>query len=109
MSAMPAIYQRPLFESRVERVFSSWITTDAGRIVEAEVIRMARLDKAAGYRRGEVNYYFATIRRNTRGLGRDGEGYVVNNSMRSLLVRRVLARCPDLAGFFETRALRGAA
>lgn len=104
-----SLYQRPLFESRVEAAFREWIETPAGRYVEAEVVRMARQDKANGYRRGEINYYFATIRRNTRGLGRDGEGYAVNNSRRAQLVRKVMREQRDLDGYFETRDLRGRA
>ena len=96
-------------ESRVERAFAEWIETPAGRYVEAEVVRMARQDRADGYRRGEINYYFATIRRNTRGLGRDGDGYAVNNSRRAHLVRKVMREHADLGSFFETRDLRGRA
>ena len=94
-------------QSRVERAFAQWIATPPGQYVEREVIRLAREDKAAGDRRGELNLYLALVRRSARGLQRDPAGFRCNNSHRSLLARRIMAACPDLAGFFETRPLRG--
>ncbi len=96
-------------ESRVERAFAAWITTDAGCYVEREVTRLAMEDRAFGQRRGEMNLYLALVRRASRGLTKDSEGYACNNSYRSLLARRVMQTCPDLTGFFEVRALRGRA
>jgi len=94
-------------QSRVERAFRDWIDTAPGRYVEAEVARLAREDKAAGDRRGEINLYLALVRRASRGLTKDREGYACNNSYRSLLARRLMARHPELAGYFRTRELRG--
>jgi hypothetical protein len=94
-------------ESRVERAFAEWIETEAGRYVEAEVVRLATEDRAAGDRRGEINLYLALVRRSSRGLTKDREGFRCNNSWRSRLARRIMARNVVLAGFFETRALRG--
>jgi len=93
-------------ESRVERAFTAWIDTAPGRYVEAEVARLARDDKAAGDRRGEINLYLALVRRSSRGLTLDREGYRCNNSHRAMLARRLMER-PELAGFFEIRDLRG--
>jgi hypothetical protein len=94
-------------ESKVERAFAAWIETPAGRYVEAEVARLAREDRAAGDRRGEINLYLALVRRSSRGLTKDRAGFRCNNSFRSLLARRVMSHFPDLAGMFETRELRG--
>lgn len=94
-------------ESRVERAFAAWIDTAAGRYVEAEVARLARDDKAAGDRRGEINLYLALVRRSSRHLTLDAQGYRCNNSHRSLLARRLMETRDDLAGYFETRPLRG--
>ncbi len=94
-------------ESRVERAFTAWIGTAEGRYVEREVVRLAREDKAAGDRRGELNLYLALVRRSARGLRRDPAGFRCNNSHRSLLARRIMQSNPDLAGFFEVRPLRG--
>ena len=104
----PAQKQRALpGESRVERAFRDWIDTAPGRYVEAEVARLAREDKAAGDRRGEINLYLALVRRSSRGLTLDREGFRCNNSHRSLLARRLMEARPELAGFFEVRPLRG--
>ncbi len=104
-----SLYQRPLFESRVEAAFREWIATPAGRYVEAEVTRLALEDRRAGDRRGEINLYLALVRRSSRGLTKDRDGYRCNQNHRAFLARRLMARVPELAGFFETRALRGAA
>lgn len=93
--------------SRVERAFAEWIETPAGQYVEREVLRLAREDKAAGDRRGEINLYLALVRRSSRGLTPDAAGYRCNNSYRSLLARKVMREHADLDGFFETRDLRG--
>jgi hypothetical protein len=94
-------------ESRVERLFAEWIESEPGRYVEAEVARLALEDRAAGDRCGEINLYLALVRRASRGLTKDREGYACNNSYRSLLARRLMARHPELAGYFRTRELRG--
>lgn len=94
-------------ESRVEREFAQWIETPAGRHVEAEVVRLAREDKADGERFGEVNYYFAKIRRESRHLTKDRRGFRCNHNHRKYLAERVMERNADLAGFFRTRELRG--
>ena len=94
-------------QSRVRRLFDAWIGTEQGRRIEAEFVRLALEDKAAGERRGEAGYYFSTIRRLTRGLGRDAQGFKCNHIYRSHLARRVMERNADLAGFFETRRERG--
>ena len=93
-------------ESRVERAFRDWIDTAPGRYVEADVARLAREDKAAGDRRGEINLYLALVRRSSRHLTLDAQGYRCNNSHRAMLARRLMER-PELAGFFEIRDLRG--
>jgi len=105
--ALPAPRQSALpGESRVERAFTAWIDTAPGRHVEAEVARLAREDKAAGDRRGEINLYLALVRRSSRHLTLDAQGYRCNNSHRAMLARRLMER-PELAGFFEIRDLRG--
>ena len=101
--------QAILFESRVERAFSEWIETPAGRYVEAEVARLAREDRAAGDRRGEINLYLALVRRSSRGLTKDRAGYACNQNHRAYLSRRLMERIPALRDFFLIRELRGRA
>ena len=93
--------------SRVERAFSAWIETPAGRYVAAEVTRLAREDRAAGDRHGEINLYVALVRRNSRGLTKDRFGYACNNSYRAQLARKLMREHSELAGFFKIRDLRG--
>jgi len=95
--------------SRVERRFAEWIETPAGRYVEAEVLRLALERRRAGRRRGEINLLCALVRDQSYGLGKDEQGYAVNNSYRSLLARRLMAEHPEFEGWFETRDLRGVA
>lgn len=94
-------------QSRVERAFASWIDTPAGRHVEGEVARLALEDLRAGDRRGEINLYLALVRRASRGLTKDAQGYVCNNNHRALLARRLMDSIDELRGFFRTRDLRG--
>jgi len=34
----------------------------------------------------------------------DGDDFKLNNNFRAFYARKIMAECPDLAGFFETRA-----
>jgi hypothetical protein len=95
--------------SRVERRFAEWIETPAGRYVEAEVLKLAREDLADGYRRGEINLYLALVRRASRQLTKDRQGYACNQNHRAYLARRLMAGHGELRGFFLTRDLRGVA
>jgi hypothetical protein len=101
-------YRLPL-QTRVERVFAEWIETDDGRTVEAEVVHRARLLLASGIRRWGISSLWETIRYDRTIAIHGGAGYEwrLNNSYRSLLARRVMARYEDLRGFFEVRELRG--
>jgi hypothetical protein len=95
-------------ESRVERAFREWIDSEDGQVVEAEVICRARLLKARGLRRWGIASLWEAIRYDST-LALQGEegAWRLNNSYRSLLARKVMADQADLAGFFETRELRG--
>jgi len=95
-------------ESRVERAFAAWIASEDGRVVEAEVIRRAMLLRARGYKHWGIASLWESIRYDyTLALQGEAGAWRLNNSYRSLLARRIMAACPDLAGFFETRPLRG--
>jgi len=87
----------------LEVAFAEWIVTPAGCHVEAEVLRMAREDLAAGDLFGEINLYLALVRRSSRGLTPDREGYACNNSYRALLARKLMREHQELDGFFKTR------
>lgn len=100
-------------ESRVERAFADWIGSEDGQTVEAEVVRHALLLRAAGEKRfgmaaiWEVIRYDRAVRLDRATVSPDA--WRLNNDFRSLMARRVMQRVPSLAGFFETRGLRGRA
>jgi hypothetical protein len=94
-------------ESRVERAFNEWIQTADGRRVEGECVRRSRRLMARGVSHYGIAALFESIRYDWHiGLLGDGE-YRLNNNHRSLLARHLMDLYPDLAGFFETRELRG--
>ena len=96
-------------ESRPERLFARWIETPEGQAITRMVRQFALERVRAGRRRGEINYLCAKVRDETLGLGKDEQGYAVNNTIRAHLARYLMEREPELAGWFETRTLRGRA
>jgi hypothetical protein len=93
-------------ESKVERAFEAWVTSEDGRIVEAEVVRRARRLLANGKTRFGIAALWEAMRYDAAVDVSCGE-WKLDNSYRSLLARRVMTRYSDLEGFFETRELRG--
>ena len=94
-------------ESRPERLFARWIETPEGQAITRMVRQFALERVRAGRRRGEINYLCAKVRDETLGLGKDEQGFAVNNTIRAHLARYLMEREPELAGWFETRTLRG--
>lgn len=93
-------------DDRVERAYREWVATEDGRIV-AKAIRDRALELR---RRGWTRYgiqALAEVARFDRALlvGPDAAGYRVNNSHLSRLSRDLMEHYPELAEFFETRAL----
>ena len=77
-------------------VRSEWSVRDRALALRDRGVRrygIAGLFEAARYAR-------------THSLGRDDEGFALNNSYRSRLARRLMADHPELDGMFETRELR---
>ena len=95
-------------QSRVERAFSAWIQSESGQAVEGHVVRYARMLRGRGVKHYGIAGIWERIRWDFT-LTRGDEPFKLNNSFRSLMVRRVVERLPELAGFFETRPLRGRA
>ncbi len=95
------------FESRVEREFNDWIRSPDGLHVYLEAVdRCYRLRKR-GVKHYGVKAIFESIRYDwTVGLLGDGE-FRLNNNHTSLLARFIMAKHPQLEGFFEIRVLRG--
>lgn len=95
-----------------EQILDGWIT--ANPEAYAGIVWLADRDAAAGLR-GSIGYYAELLRRPrdwpaglrtimSRGVTRpEGHVYVINNSIRALLVRRIAAEHPRIADVFETR------
>jgi hypothetical protein len=97
-------------QSRVERAFAGWIRTEDGQVVEAAVIGRARTLLASGTRHYGIAGIWEAIRYDfTLALKGEAGSWRLNNSFRSLLARKVMSENADLAGYFETRSLRGLA
>lgn len=97
-------------ESRVERAFAEWVSSEDGRIVEAEVVRRARALRVRGIRHWGIASLWEAIRYdNTLALQGEAGCWRMNNSHRAFLARLVMERYADLRGFFTTRDLRGRA
>jgi len=95
-------------ESRVERAFASWIGSEDGRVVEAEVIRRAMLLRSRGIQRWGIASLWEAIRYDsTLALHGEAGAWKLNNSFRAHLARKVMADVPQLGGFFSCRDLRG--
>lgn len=97
-------------QSRVDRAFAEWISSEDGELVEAEVVRRARALLSVGVRRWGIASLWEGIRYdNTLGLHGEAGAWRLNNSHRALLARRVMTNYPELREFFTTRHLRGRA
>lgn len=73
-----------------------------------ELVRLARRAKARGHRRMGIELCFGALRWN-RLMATTGEsGFKLNDHFTSRYARLLMAREPDLNGFFETRELRSA-
>jgi hypothetical protein len=93
--------------SIVARQFNSWITSEDGRRVFREALVRSLKLLSKGVTRYGIAAIFDSIRYDwSVGLLGDGE-YRLNNNHRSLLAREIMLTEPRLAGFFETRTLRG--
>ena len=104
---LPARYMRSLWQPTLQDRFEDWLRTDNGLTVYLDV-----RDRAFALLRSGVHHYgiaalFEAARyERTLSLGRDFEGFRLNNSYRSRLARRLMDDYPDLEGFFETRGLK---
>jgi hypothetical protein len=72
--------------------------------VFGEVVRLCRQMKAAGARRWSVKAAFEVLRyqMQLQTVRLPGE-FKLDNSHTAPMARRIIAECPDLADFFETR------
>lgn len=88
--------------------FRQWLLTTNGRRVKAEVAHRALLLRRRGVAHYGIGAIFESIRFDYAAglLGKDPEGYRLNNNYRSRLARLLADEHPELRGFFEERRLR---
>lgn len=70
--------------------------------VLTELVRICRRVKANGYDRWSIDAAYQVLRYN-RMIRTRGDAFKLNDHYRALYARKIMAECPDLAGFFEIR------
>lgn len=92
----------------LQREFEEWLASKDGRAVYVEAVSRARRLLARGYRHYSMDALYHSIRFDwSVKVGPDADGFKLNDHHTSRLARRIMADFEDLAGFFETRQLRG--
>ncbi len=74
--------------------------------VYEELVKLARHAKQRGFAHYGIGALYEVFRWERGPTTKDDDGYAVNNNYRAIYARRIMAECPDLAGFFTTRARR---
>lgn len=88
--------------------FEDWLASDDGQTVYVEILRRALRLKEAGWKHYSVDALVHAVRfdRSVQ-VGPDADGWKISDHHSSRLARLLMEREPMLAGFFETRQLRG--
>ena len=91
----------------IQESFEAWLQTKDGETVLIEAWKRAKRLKAAGRKHYSMDAILHAIRFDRDVLlGKDEDGYRINDHTSSRLARLLMERDPDLAGFFELRKLR---
>jgi len=94
-------------ESRLQRRYREWRLTPNGEAAFA-MVEQAALAKAAHGESFGIASLAEELRHDTeRPVGRDGDGFKVNNSFRSLLACELVSKHPHLRHYIEMRPLAG--
>lgn len=93
-------------DSAIETAYRAWLRTEDGGTISRHIRDRAK----ALVDRGFTHYGIAALFEAARfdrdlDVGPDVEGWKLNNNHRSRLARDLMAKYPELAGFFETREL----
>ena len=98
--------QQSLFEvgARIRREAEAFIEEHGW--VYNRLVEMARADKALGWKRGNMNWYWSQLRREAGPSPRDKHGFAFNNDYRAPLARMIEEREEDLRGYFTKRPQR---
>ena len=101
MSAKSAI-QLDLFRPTHQQAFDNWAHTPEGGQALDKCILLALACQRRGLKVGmkaiweRVRWHFDTVRR-------QGEAYALNNVYTAYAARFIMARVPELAGYFDVR------
>lgn len=97
-----------LFSSRVEIDFRAWLATEDGKACLSEATSRALRLRERGFHHYGIGAICEAMRFDSSlHLGPDVDGFKLNNNHRAHLAREIVKSTPQLAGFFETRTLRG--
>jgi len=103
--------QYDLFQRTLDERFEQWFASPARQQIAAEAASRALALRHAGFQRYGIKAICEAIRFDRHlqwGPETDaGDPYRLSNNYPSRLARHLMATVPDLAGFFETRELRG--
>jgi hypothetical protein len=94
-------------ESRLQRRYREWRLTPNGEAVFGMVEQAALAKAALGESFGIASLAEELQHDTGRPVGRDGAGFKVNNSFRSLLARELVDEHPHLRHYIEMRPLAG--
>ena len=87
-----------------EEGFRDWLASRDGERISKEFVSLARQLRDRGHRHFGAKALCEYIRFNIA-LKEGPDGFKLNNNVTSRLSRWAMQSCPDLRGFFETRAL----
>lgn len=97
------------FPATLSDQFNAWLDSPDGQRVYGEVVRRARNLRARGWAHFGIKAIWEAIRYDwSVRVGPDVDGRLLNNNYTAFMARRVMADCPDLAGFFSLREQRAA-
>ncbi len=70
--------------------------------VFTELVRLCRRVQAQGYDHWSIKAAYEVLRYN-RMIRTRGDAFKLNDHYTAMYARKIMAECPDLDGFFETR------
>jgi hypothetical protein len=95
---------RPQQPLTITERYIAWRNSRAGETVFHEAAKRASRLRDAGIEHYGIGAIAESIRFDrSLQLGRDDEGFKLNNNFRALLARELMEAFPGLYGFFETR------
>ncbi|MDO8357256.1 MAG: hypothetical protein Q7U76_12770 [Nitrospirota bacterium] len=96
---------QPTIRNELERAYRKW--RDSNQKAYDLYVRFAKEALHCG-KRFSISLLTERIRWEAKmTMGKDEEGYRINNNFRAYLARDLMEQCPELIGIIETRTIRG--